>query len=627
MPSFASLARSLGRQVKVPLPSWTGQGTNLGTSAKSASISTQVTATSLLGLTYTAVTKPSWVTVSPSGLITGTASWNDVGPTTATSQTNTVQIRATDASGQYVDSPNLTLTVTSTVPVWSTSNTLGSVIKTDNISLSLSALSDSTVSYTLNAGSSLPAGTALTTGGVLSGAITDATTSDTTYSFTVQATDIENQNVPQTFSLGAEAFVTKKLVSSDKAAGDDFGWSSSITDDGSRVVVGAFSRDVGGLTNAGQVYIYTRSGSAWIEEAILVASDRAANDWFGYNVSITSDGSRVAIGAAQKNGALSIAGAAYIFSRSGASWTQEAKLLPSDIASGDNFGSCVSLSDDGSRVAISAPNSNTGGTDAGAVYIFSRSGVSWTQEAKLGASDKVAGDIFGEGISLSGDGSRVCVGAPRNDPGGTSNAGAAYIFTRNNTSWTQEAKIIASDIVAGYNFGFCVSLSIDGSRVVVGAFPDASTTTRSVSVGGSVPTVAQDGGAAYIFTRNNTSWTQEAKISASDKLNNDAFGCSVSITDDGSRVAVGARYSDPGGTSNAGAAYIFARNNTSWTQEAKIIASDKAADDWFGFSVSLTSNGSRVVVGADANDPGGTLNVGAAYVYTRSGSAWTTVMT
>ena len=203
MPSFASLARSLGRQVKVPLPSWTGQGTNLGTSAKSASVNAQVAATSLLGLTYTAVTKPSWITVSPSGLITGTASWNDVGATTATSQSNTIQIRATDASGQYVDSPNLTLTVTSTVPVWSTSATLTPATKTIAFSQSLSALSDSTVSYTLNAGSSLPAGTALTTGGVLSGAITDATTSDTTYSFTVQATDLENQNIPRTFSLFA----------------------------------------------------------------------------------------------------------------------------------------------------------------------------------------------------------------------------------------------------------------------------------------------------------------------------------------------------------------------------------------------------------------------------------------
>jgi hypothetical protein len=506
----------------------------------------------------------------------------------------------------------------SAFPAWSTSATLTDVTKTVAFSQTLSAPSDSTVTYTLNIGSTLPAGTALTTGGVLSGAITDATTSDTTYSFTVQATDIENQYMPRTFSLGAEAFVTKKLVASDKAAGDDYGWSSSITDDGSRVAVGAFSRDINGSTNVGQVYIYTRSGSAWIEEAILVASDKAAHDWFGYTVSISSDGSRVAVGAPEKNATdgidFPIAGATYIYTRSGVSWTQEAKLRASDIAGGDEFGWSVSITDDGSRVAIGAKGSNTGGTNAGAAYIFSRSGVSWTQEAKIGASDKVANDYFGWSVFISGDGSRVGVGAYQNDPGGTTNGGAAYIFTRNITSWTQEAKLIASDKVANDEFGYCVSLSIDGSRVVVGAYHNT-------------PGGTTNAGAAYIFTRNDTSWTQEAKLIASDKVASDEFGCSVSITDDGSRVAVGARYSDPGGTANAGAAYIFTRNDTSWTQEAKLIASDNVANDYFGWSVSLTSNGSRVIVGTDENDPGGTLNAGAAYIYTRNGSVWTTVMT
>jgi hypothetical protein len=273
------------------------------------------------------------------------------------------------------------------------------------------------------------------------------------------------------------------------------------------------------------------------------------------------------------------------------------------------------MSSDGSRVIVGALYANyadPGGTsDAGAAYVFIRSGTTWTQESKLTASDKAANDYFGSSVSISSDGSRVIVGAPLASPGGTTNAGAAYIYTRSGTTWTQESKLTASDKAAGDQFGdkASVSMSSDGSRVIIGAY--------YASVGGT-----SNAGAAYVYTRSGTTWTQESKLTASDKAANDSFGYSVSMSSDGSRVIVGARYADPGGTTDAGAAYVFIRSGTTWTQESKLTASDKAANDYFGSSVSISSDGSRVIVGALYADPGGTSNAGAAYVCGYSGGTW-----
>ena len=395
-----------------------------------------------------------------------------------------------------------------------------------------------------------------------------------------------------------------KLVASDKVANDYFGRSVAISDDGSRVVVGANLSDPSAVGDAGAAYIYLRSGTTWTQEAKISASDKAASDEFGWSVSMSSDGTRVVVGAhyADPDG-LSQAGAAYIFLRTGTTWVQEAKISASDKAVEDVFGWSVAISSDGTRVVVGAiysdPESIPG---AGAAYVYLRTGTTWTQEAKLTASDKAADDYFGRSVSISSDGTRVVVGANLSDPSALSRAGATYIFLRTGTTWVQEAKLTANDKVANDYFGTSVSISSDGSRVVVGANQ-------------SDPSGVTDAGAAYIFSRSGTTWTQEAKISASDKAASDAFGWYVAISGDGSRVVVGSPYSNPGGTSDAGAAYIFLRTGTVWAQEAKISASDKAAGDWFGWSVAISSDGTRVVVGALYSDPSGITDVGAAYIY------------
>jgi hypothetical protein len=340
------------------------------------------------------------------------------------------------------------------------------------------------------------------------------------------------------------------------------------------------------------------------EEAILTASDKAANDYFGYSVAISSDGSRCIVGAynADPDG-ITDAGKAYIFTRSGTTWTQEAILTASDKAANDQFGYSAAISSDGSRCIVGAYYADPSGVaNAGKAYIFARSGTTWTQEAMLSASDKTTSDGFGRSVAISSDGSRCTVGTDGADPSGLTNAGKAYIFARSGTTWTQEAILSASDKAANDGFGRSVAISSDGSRCTVGA-------------DGADPSGITDAGKAYIFTRSGTTWTQEAMLSASDKAANDYFGRSVAISSDGSRCIVGAHGADPSGLTNAGKAYIFARSGTTWTQEAVLMANDKAANDQFGCSVAISSDGTGCIVGSQYADPSGITNAGKAYIF------------
>ena len=451
--------------------------------------------------------------------------------------------------------------------------------------------------------------------GNLSGNISDTPTVDSVYSLGIDALNQYNQNASRTFSLNALAFATRKLMASDKAADDQFGQSVSFSGDGTRLVVGAVYSDPGGTSDAGAAYVFSRSGTTWTQESKLQASDKAASDYFGVSVSINNDGTRLVVGAHYSNpGGTGDAGAAYVYSRSGTIWTQESKIQASDKITSDYFGQSVSISNDGTRLVVGAYLSDPGGTgDAGAAYVYSRSGTIWTQETKLQASDKAASDYFGVSVLINNDGTRLVVGAHYSDPGGTGNAGAAYVYSRSGTIWIQETKLFASDKITSDYFGQSVSISNDGTRLVVGAV-------------NSDPGGTADAGAAYVYSRSGTTWTQETKIQASDKVANDRFGQSVSINNDGTRLVVGALLSDPGGTGDAGAAYVYSRSGTTWSQETKIQAIDKAANDQFGLSVSINNDGTQLVVGARYSDPGGTVDAGAAYVFSRSGNVWTTAM-
>jgi hypothetical protein len=354
----------------------------------------------------------------------------------------------------------------------------------------------------------------------------------------------------------------QRLVASDAAEFDQLGYSVSLA--GDRALVGAY----GESSYRGAAYVFVRSGNSWAEEQKLVANDGAEDESFAWSVSLAGD--RALVGAYAEN---SHRGAAYVFVRSGGSWTEEQKLVASDGVEADNFGWSVSLA--GDRALIGAYGKDTA---RGAVYVFVRNGSSWTEEQQLVASDGALDDKLGYSVSLAGD--RALVGAPSND----ASRGAALVFVRSGSSWTEEQELVASDGALDDKLGYSVSLA--GDRALVGAYWDDSFR-----------------GSAYVFARSDSSWTEEQKLVASDGADGHRFGDSVSLA--GDRALIGAYANDDA----RGAAYVFVRSGSSWTEEQRLVASDGAYNDLFGWSVSLS--GERALVGAHYDD-----NLrGAAYVF------------
>jgi hypothetical protein len=406
-----------------------------------------------------------------------------------------------------------------------------------------------------------------------------------------------------------------KLVASDAQASDFAGTGVEISADGSYAVVSAGQEDGGAgdpLNNAGAAYVYVRSGSTWTQQAKLTASDAQADDLFGYGISATinSDGTYVIVGSPYEDTGGSSAGAAYVFTRSGSTWTQQQKIVSSDLQAGDQFGWSVSINSTGTYAIVGARLEDTNASNAGAVYIFTRSGSTWTQQAKIVSSDGESNDQFGYTVSMSSDGSYAIVSAYLED-GGAGNplggAGAAYVFSRSGSTWTEQAILRASDSQASDQFGDSVSINSDGTYAIVGA---------KLEDGGAGDPIS-GAGAAYVFSRSGSTWTEQAILRASDAQANDNFGQSVSINSDGTYAIVGAPEEDGGAgnpISGAGAVYVFSRSGSTWTEQAIITASDAQANDRYGSSVSINGDGTFVITGVPYEGDGGT-SAGAAYIY------------
>src|SRR5579884_1576984 len=378
-----------------------------------------------------------------------------------------------------------------------------------------------------------------------------------------------------------------KLVASDGAAGDFFGLSVALSADGNTALVGADGKN--GFQGA--AYVFVRSGTTWSQQQKLTAADGAAGDQFGGSVALSGDGNTALVGADGKNG---FQGAAYVFVRSGTTWSQQQKLTAADGAAGDQFGGSVALSGDGNTALVGADGKNG---FQGAAYVFVRSGTTWSQQQKLTAADGAAGDQFGGSVALSGDGNTALVGAD----GKNGFQGAAYVFVRSGTTWSQQQKLTASDGAAGDQFGGSVALSGDDNTALVGA--------AGATIGSNA-----DQGAAYVFVRSGTTWSQQQKLTASDGAVDDFFGLSVALSGDGNTALVGA----DGKNGFQGAAYVFVRSGTTWSQQQKLTAADGAVFDNFSLSVALSGDGNTALVGAYGKNG----QQGAAYVFVRSGTTW-----
>ncbi len=377
-----------------------------------------------------------------------------------------------------------------------------------------------------------------------------------------------------------------KLVVDDGATNDFFGFSVALS--GDTAVIGVLRDDDNG-NDSGSAYVFTRSGTTWSQQAKLTATDGAANDTFGGDVALSGD--TAVIGALRDDDVVNgvDSGSVYVFTRSGTRWSQQAKLSAADGGAGDEFGYSVAIS--GDTAVIGAARDDDKGNDSGSAYVFTRSGARWSQQAKLTAADGSAGDVFSISVALSDD--TAVIGADLGDEKGD-NSGAAYVFTRSGTRWSQQAKLTAEDGAAGDLFGIRVALS--GDTAVIGAARDDDKGDNS--------------GAAYVFIRSGTTWNQQAKLTATDGAANDRFGTRVALS--GNTAVIGAILDDDN-SDNSGSAYVFTQSGTIWSQQAKLAAADSTTDDVFGWSVALS--GDTVVIGAPTSIlvlPGGT---GSAYVF------------
>ena len=337
----------------------------------------------------------------------------------------------------------------------------------------------------------------------------------------------------------------------------------------------------------------------WTEEAILSASDKSEGAYFGGSVSVSGDTAVIGASQADPSGVIN-AGAAYVFTRNGSTWSEQAILSASDKSESANFGWSVSVS--GDTAVIGAHYADPGGTNnAGAAYVFTRSGTTWSQQAILSASDKSASALFGVSVSLSGD--TAIIGAPYATLAGTRDAGEAYVFTRNGSIWSQQAILSASD-KAQYSY-FGISASVSGDTAIISA-PYAT------------PSGFQNAGKAYVFTRNSGTWSEQQILTASDKSAGALLGQSVSMS--GDTAVITAPSANSGGLFWAGQAYVFTRNGNTWSEQAILSASDKSEFARFGSAVSVS--GDTAVITAPSADSGGTYLAGQAYVFTRNGNIW-----
>jgi hypothetical protein len=374
-----------------------------------------------------------------------------------------------------------------------------------------------------------------------------------------------------------------KLTASDGQDYDNFGVSTDI--EGDTAVIGASKADAV-IADEGAAYVYMRAGGVWTEAAKLVPGDATEDDFFGASVAL--DGDTIVVGATSDDSGAFNGGAAYVFVNVASVWTQQAELIAADPGVGDKFGIDVAV--DGDTAVVGAYFVDDPGTEAGSAYVFTRSAGMWTQQAELTPSDGASYDHFGRSVAVEGD--TVLVGAT-DATDGTGDTGAAYVFERNGSVWTESEKLTGSVVSWGADFG--ISVALEGDVAVIGAKNDDA--------------VANDSGSAFVFERGVTgAWTESAKLVPADASLNDRFGRSVAI--DGTTIAVGASYDSDGG---GGAVYVFVRGvGGSWSEYGTLIPTDNASQDQFGTDVSISGN--DILSGAVYDDDLGTSS-GSAYVF------------
>jgi hypothetical protein len=413
------------------------------------------------------------------------------------------------------------------------------------------------------------------------------------------------------------------VKASNAEEGDEFGHAVALSADGNTLAVSAFWESSGAtgvngnqndnsVPQAGAVYVFTRAGNTWRQQAYLKASNTGEagtadsfgdGDQFGYSLALSDDGNTIAVGAHtedsrsagidgdQKDNTAQSAGAVYVFTRTGTSWAQQAYVKPSNPDAGDLFGFTVSLSADGSTLAVGSYDEGgssrgiNGPVDnnrrgSGAAYIFARAGTAWAQQAYIKTANAEGGDSFGVHVQLSDDGNTLLAGSLDEDclstgvnPAGCDNdmkadtsAGAAYVFVRSGQTWSQQAFLKPSTIMAADWFGSRLALSGDGNTAAM-ASPLEGSAARGLN-GNQKDSSATDSGAVFIFARSAGTWSQQVYLKSSNSDAFDEFGSSLGLSRDGRTMVFTSKAEDSAakgvnGNQNdnsaeeTGAAYVF----------------------------------------------------------------------
>ncbi|HVN76896.1 MAG TPA: hypothetical protein VMT19_11300 [Thermoanaerobaculaceae bacterium] len=384
-----------------------------------------------------------------------------------------------------------------------------------------------------------------------------------------------------------------KLVGSGAAGAAGQGASVAVSADGNTAIVGGPGDNAG----AGAAWVFVRSGGTWSQQGgKLVGTGAVGAAGQGAAVAISADGNTAIVGGHADNANV---GTVWVFVRSGGAWTQQgSKLVPADAAGSPSLGTSVAISSDGNTAILGGLTDHSG---LGAAFVFTRSGGAWSQQgAKLVGSGAVLTAEEGRAVAISGDGNTAVVGGF----GDNNTAGAVWVFRRSGGAWSQwGSKLVGSDAVGAAAQGGSVAISSDGATLVFGGSQDAD-----------------DTGAAWVFARNLLGiWVQQgAKLVGTGARASAVQGCSTAVSGDGKTVVVGGFGDYP-----AGAAWVFARSGGAWTQQGdKLVGTGAAGDSRQGWSVALSADGATLLVGGAADNAG----AGAVWVFsTPAFTAWVPV--
>ncbi len=376
-----------------------------------------------------------------------------------------------------------------------------------------------------------------------------------------------------------------KLVPHDGKAEDSFGYSVAI--DGTTALIGAHKADAKNIQNSGAAYVYSLGPTGWQQQAKLIAEPAYADDTLGGNVALKN---HIAIlGVIRRDDRGEDAGAVFAFEREANTWLQKQILTAIDAKAGDAFGQSIALT---SRfLIIGAPHSDAPHKDSGAAYVYEREKDAWQFQSKLTAKDGASGDLFG--ISVAIDGDTVLVGADLNDEQ-AEEAGAVYAYTYDGKEWNHQAKLMANDGDKTDIFG--VRVALFGDTALISA-------RRDDIVG-----VGKDAGSAYIFERTKGKWVQAQKLVAPDGEADDRFGRGVALNKE--TALISAMHHDAIGK-NAGALYVFKKQQGQWRYTSKMVAHDGMPEDRFGWNLAL-SNNTALIATPHRDDKGN--GSGTAYV-------------